>query len=119
MQTLRRLNDPERYYGLSWRGWLGVALAGGGLYGAVRISPLGTRPTITIAVLVLTFCGVALQALSGQALGPARHSSAVIRHQLSPKLLFLPPQPESGGLVLEIPADAGKPAPDLAQEAPA
>ena len=25
MQTLRRLNDPERYYGLSWRGWLGVA----------------------------------------------------------------------------------------------
>jgi hypothetical protein len=35
METLRRLNDPERYYGLSWRSWLGVAIGGGLLYGAV------------------------------------------------------------------------------------
>ena len=90
MQTLRRLNDPERYYGLSWRGWLGVAVGGGLLYGAVRISPLGLRPTITIVVLALTFCGVVLHALSGQALGPGRHLLALVRYGLTPKQLTLP-----------------------------
>ena len=93
MQTLRRLNDPERYYGLSWRGWLGVALGGGVLYGAVRISPLGMRPTITIVVLALGFCGVALNALGGQALGPGRHLAALVRYRLSPKRLALPAAP--------------------------
>jgi hypothetical protein len=101
MQTLRRLNDPERYYGLSWRGWLGIAIAGGALYGAVRISPLGVRPTITIAVLVLAFCGVALHALGGQALGPGRHLLALLRYRLSPKLLTVPATPARGGLVLD------------------
>jgi hypothetical protein len=101
MRTLRRLNDPERYYGLSWRGWLGVAIAGGALYGAVRVSPLGVRPTITIAVLVLAFCGVALHALGGQALGPGRHLLALVRYRLSPKLLTVPAKPARGGLVLD------------------
>jgi hypothetical protein len=101
MQTLRRLNDPERYYGLSWRGWLGVALSGGVLYGAVRISPLGVRPTITIVVLVLAFCGVALHALSGQALGPGRHLLALARYALAARRLTLPAQAERGGLVLQ------------------
>jgi hypothetical protein len=101
MQTLRRLNDPERYYGLSWRGWLGVAIAGGALYGAVRISPLGARPTITIVVLALAFCGVALSAIGGQALGPGRHVMALLRYQLSPRLLEVPAAPGRGRLVLE------------------
>ncbi len=100
MQTLRRLNDPERYYGLSWRGWLGVAIGGGALYGAVRISPLGVRPTITIVVLALAFCGVALNALGGQALGPGRHLMALLRYRLSAKLLEVPAGAERGGLVL-------------------
>jgi len=106
MQTLRRLNDPERYYGLSWRGWLGVAIAGGALYGAVRVSPLGVRPTITIVVLALAFCGVALNALGGQALGPGRHLTALVRYQLSPKLLEVPAAPERGGLVLDTAPEA-------------
>jgi len=101
MQTLRRLNDPERYYGLSWRGWLGVAVGGGLLYGAVRVSPLGLRPTITIVVLALTFCGVVLHALSGQALGPGRHLLALIRYGLTPKQLMLPAKPDRGGLILD------------------
>lgn len=102
MQTLRRLNDPERYYGLSWRGWLGVAIGGGALYGAVRISPLGMRPTITIVVLALAFCGVALNALGGQALGPGRHLIALLRYRLTPKLLAAPTAPARGGLVLDV-----------------
>jgi hypothetical protein len=108
MQTLRRLNDPERYYGLSWRGWLGVAIAGGALYGAVRVSPLGVRPTITIAVLALAFCGVALNALGGHALGPGRHLIALLRYRLSAKLLEVPAAPERGGLLLHStpPAEA-------------
>lgn len=112
MQTMRRLNDPERYYGLSWRGWLGVALAGGALYGALRISPLGIRPTVTIVVFVLAFCGVALHALSGQALGPARHMSAVLRHRLSSKQLGLPAEPERGGVILDAPRRPDRPAVD-------
>jgi hypothetical protein len=102
MQTLRRLNDPERYYGLSWRGWLGVAIGGAALYGAVRISPLGMRPTITIVVLALAFCGVALNALGGQALGPGRHLIALLRYRLTPKLLAAPTAPARGGLVLDV-----------------
>jgi hypothetical protein len=108
MQTLRRLNDPERYYGLSWRGWLGVAIGGGLLYGAVRISPLGLRPTITIVVLALTFCGVVLHALSGQALGPGRHLLALIRYGLTPKQLTLPAKPERIGLILDAAPAAGE-----------
>jgi hypothetical protein len=100
MQTLRRLNDPERYYGLSWREWAGVAVGGGVLYGAVRVSPLGLRPTITIAVLTVAFCGVVLRALAGQALGPGRHLLALVRYAVSPKELALPAAPERGGLVL-------------------
>lgn len=119
MQTLRRLNDPERYYGLSWRGWFGVAVGGGLLYGAVRISPLGLRPTITIVVLALTFCGVVLHALSGQALGPGRHLLALIRYGLTPKQLTLPAELRRGGLILDAtpPADedAGSPG-DVALE---
>ena len=73
MRTFRRLNDPERYYGLSWRGWLAAGAGGGILYLAVRVSPLGLRPTITIVVLALAFVGVILHGLSGQAIGPARY----------------------------------------------
>ena len=109
METLRRLNDPERYYGLSWRGWLGVAIGGGLLYGAVRISPLGVRPTVTIVVLILAFCGVVLHALSGQALGPGRHVVALARYALAPKQLELPAHTDDGGLLLDRrPAEADK-----------
>lgn len=101
MQTLRRLNDPERYYGLSWRGWLGVGCGGGLLYAAVRISPLGVRPTVTIVVLVLAFCGVVLHASSGQALGPGRHLVALTRYAAAPKQLELPGEPTGGGLLLD------------------
>jgi len=102
MQTLRRLNDPERYYGFSWRGWLGIAIAGGALYAAIRVSPLGVRPTVTIVVLAVAFCGVALNALGGQALGPGGHLVALLRYRLCAKLLEVPPAPERGGLVLDI-----------------
>jgi hypothetical protein len=102
MQTLRRLNDPERYYGLSWRGWLATAAGGGLLYGAVRISPFGVRPTVTIVVLALAFCGVVLHALSGQALGPGRHLLALIRYALAPKQITPPTEPQRGGLVLDM-----------------
>lgn len=107
METLRRLNDPERYYGLSWRGWLGVALGGGVVYGAVRVSPLGIRPTVTLVVLALAFCGVVLHALSGQALGPGRHLVVFVRYAFAPKRLELPDRPDRGGLVLDTTPPAG------------
>lgn len=118
MQTLRRLNDPERYYGLSWREWAGVGLAGGLLYAAVRLSPLGVRPTVTIVVLISAFCGVLLRAASGQALSPARLLVAVVRYVIVPKRLLLPEAPERGGLVLVSAPETGADAPadvDLAE----
>jgi hypothetical protein len=60
------------------------------------------RPTITIVLLALAFCGVALNALGGQALGPGRHLMALLRYRLSPKLLEAPAAPARGGLVLDV-----------------
>jgi hypothetical protein len=59
------------------------------------------RPTITIVVLALAFCGVALNALGGQALGPGRHLVALVRYRFSPKLIEVPGTAERGGLVLD------------------
>jgi xanthosine utilization system XapX-like protein len=101
MQTFRRLNDAERYWGLSWRGWLGAGAAGGVLYAAVRLSPLPTKPTITVAVLVLALVGTVLYALSGQALGPGRYAAAVVRYRLATKQLGCPARPDKRGLVLD------------------
>ena len=111
MQTLRRLNDRERYYGLTWRGWLALGLAGGLVYAAVRLSPLGVRPTITIAVLALAFGGALLHAVSGQALGPGAHLLAVIRYKLRPKRLEVPQRPLRGRMVLAEAPDLADPAP--------
>ncbi len=101
MRTFRRLNDPERYYGLSWRGWLAAGAAGGLLYVAVRVSPFGLRATITIVVLALAFAGVILHGLSGQAIGPARYLAVVVRYRLASKTLTVPERPDKLGLVLD------------------
>lgn len=101
MQTYRRLNDPERYYGLSWRGWLAAAGGGGLLYGAVRVSPFGLRATITIVVLALALAGVVLYGLSGQAIGPGRYLVALVRYRLAAKALLAPEAPDKLGFVLD------------------
>jgi len=100
VNTFRRLNDPERYYGLSWRGWLGAGAAGGLLYLAVRVSPLGFRPTITITVLILALAGMALYGLSGQAIGPGRYLVCLLVYRLADKRLTVPEAPDKHGLVL-------------------
>jgi len=106
VHTFRRLNDPERYYGLSWRGWLAAGAGGGLLYLAVRVSPFGLRPTITIVVLALAFVGVILHGLSGQAIGPARYLAVVVRYRLASKTLTVPERPDKLGLVLDSAPEA-------------
>ena len=101
MHTCRRLNDPERYYGLSGRGWLAAGAGGGLLYLSVRVSPFGLRPTITIVVLALAFVGVILHGLSGQAIGPARYLGVMVRYRLASKTLTVPERPDKLGLVLD------------------
>jgi hypothetical protein len=105
VHTFRRLNDPERYYGLSWRGWLAAGAGGGLLYVAVRVSPFGLRPTITIVVLALAFVGVILHGLSGQAIGPARYLAVMVRYRLASKTLTVPERPDKLGLVLDSAPD--------------
>ena len=119
MRTFRRLNDPERYYGLSWRGWLAAGAGGGLLYVAVRVSPLGLRATITIVVLALAFVGVILHGLSGQAIGPARYLAVVVRYRLASKTLTVPERPDKLGLVLDSAPDRGaEPASDAPEVLP-
>jgi hypothetical protein len=100
MQTFRRLNDPERYYGLSVRGWVGVAAGVGVLYLAVRLSPLAVKPTISITLIALTLGGGVLLGVSGQAIGPGRFLLAVITHAVSRGELTLPENPDRGGVTL-------------------
>lgn len=108
MQTFRRLNDSTKYYSLSWRGWLAVGVGGGLLYGAVRVSPLSFKVTLTIALCVLAMSGMVLYALSGQALGPGRYLSAIVRWRLGHKHYLAPPtigdrRPAGGVLVDAVP----------------
>ena len=104
MRTFRRLNDPERFYGLSWRGWIGLAAAGAVLYAAVRFSPLAAKPTISITVITLSLLASVLWGLSGQALGPGRFLIAAVRYAASRKQLTLANEPDRRGLVLADPA---------------
>jgi hypothetical protein len=99
--TLRRLNDRERYWGLTWPAWIALGIAGGVLYGAVRVSPFGTRPTVTIVVLVIALAGTVLAGVSGQALSPGRQLLAIVRYRRSPKRYRLPATPDRHGLVLD------------------
>lgn len=108
--TLRRLNDKERYWGLTWPGWAAAAAAGGVLYAAVRLSPFGLKPTITIVVLLLAVVAVIVLGVSGQALSPGRHLGAMINHRRRPKRWALPARPDRRGLVLAT-------APDLTVDA--
>jgi hypothetical protein len=107
--TLRRLNDRERYYGLTWPGWVALAVSGAILYGAVRISPFGLRATVTIVVLVLAFLASVALALQGQTIGPGRYLLALYRYRCASKQLAPPTEPDKYGLVLDtVPAPEGE-----------
>ncbi len=99
--TLRRLNDRERYWGLTWPAWIAVGIAGGVLYGAVRVSPFGVRVTITLVVLILAFAGMVIAGVSGQALSPGRQLAAIVRYRRAPKRYRLEAVPDRRGLVLD------------------
>jgi hypothetical protein len=99
--TLRRLDDRERYWGLPWTGWVAATAAAGALYVAVRFSPLGTKPTITLTLFILAFAGMVLYGVSGQALSPGRQLLAILSYRRSRKLLELSDRVERRGLVLD------------------
>jgi hypothetical protein len=101
MRTFRRLNDGARYYGLTWRGWLALGLAGAVLYAAVRLSPVGSRPTITMTLFALAAAGMVLYAVSGQALGPVRYIGAFVRWRCGPGS-FDAAAPVRGGVVVDV-----------------
>jgi hypothetical protein len=101
MRTFRRLNDGARYYGLTWRGWLALGLAGAVLYAAVRLSPLGSRPTITMTLFALAAASMVLYAVSGQALGPGRYIAAFVRWRCGPGS-FDAAAPVRGGVLVNV-----------------
>jgi hypothetical protein len=106
--TLRRLNDRERYWGLTWPGWIAAVAAGGVLYGAVKLSPFGFKPTVTIVALLIGLFAMVLLGVSGQALSPGRQMQAIARYRRSPKRWTLPAGADKHGLVL-----ATAPPPDI------
>jgi hypothetical protein len=101
MRTFRRLNDGARYYGLTWHGWLALGLAGTVLYAAVRLSPLGYRPTITMTLFALAAAGMVLYAISGQALGPGCYIAAFVRWRCRPAF-FDAVTPVRDGVVVDV-----------------
>jgi hypothetical protein len=109
--TLRRLNDRERYWGLTWPGWIAGATAGGVLYGAVKLSPFGFKPTVTIVAVLIALFAMVLLGVSGQALSPGRQLQAIARYRRSAKRWTLPAGPDKHGLVL-----ATAPPPDIDAE---
>lgn len=98
--TLRRLDDRERYWGLTWPGWVAAVVGAAVLYLAVRFSPLSTKPTITMTLFVLAFAAMVLYGVSGQALSPGRQLLAIVAYRRSPKTLQLADRPDRQGLVL-------------------
>jgi len=106
--TLRRLNDRERYWGMTWPGWAAAAGAGAILYATVKLSPFGVKPTVTIVVLLLALGTTIVLGVSGQALSPTRHLIAIIDYRRRPKRWALSGRPDKRGLVLasapELPA---------------
>jgi len=98
--TLRRLNDRERYWGLTWPGWLAAISAGAVLYAAVKLSPFGVKPTVTIVVLLLGLGVTIVLGISGQALSPGRHLLAIIAYRRDAKQYALAEQPDRHGLLL-------------------
>ena len=104
--TLRRLNDRERYYGLTWPGWVALAVSGAVLYGAVRISPFGLRATVTVVVLLLAFVASVALALQGQTIGPGRYLLALYRYRRQSKRFAPPAEPDRHGLVLDAAPDS-------------
>jgi hypothetical protein len=99
--TLKRLGQSERWLWFTWRGWLAALCAVGVLYAAVKLSPLGFRATVTIALLALTALGMLLWGVCGRALAPERYLLAVVRYKRSAKTLTCPGQPDRLGLVLD------------------
>jgi hypothetical protein len=109
MRTFRRLDDPTRYYGLSKWGWLAVALAGGALYGFVRLSPFDVRATLSVLLIACVLPAMAAFAASGQALGAGRYLAALASWAVGPKrYAHRPDDLPDGGIVLDGPP------PDLA-----
>ncbi len=98
--TLRRLNDRERYWGMTWPAWAAAAGAGGVLYAAIRLSPLGVKPTVTIVALLLVLAGTVVAGVSGQALSPSRQLRAIVAYRRSAKHWRLT-GPDDAGLVLD------------------
>jgi hypothetical protein len=109
--TLRRLNDRERYWGLTWPAWAGATSTGGVLYAAVRLSPFAVKPTVTIVVLLLALAAMVVAGVSGQALSPARQLRAIVAYRRSPKRWQLG-DPDDRGLVLVHPPELAPDDPD-------
>jgi hypothetical protein len=100
--TLRRLNDRERYYGLTWPGWVALAAAGGILYAAITVSPFGIRATVTVVVLLLALIASVALGLQGQTIGPGRYLVALYRYRRAAKQFAPPTRPDRHGFVLDV-----------------
>jgi hypothetical protein len=98
--TLRRLNDRERYWGLTWPGWIAAITAGGVLYAAVKLSPFAFKATVTIVALLIALLVMVLLGVCGQALSPGRQLQAIARYRRSPQRWTLPAAADKHGLVL-------------------
>jgi hypothetical protein len=78
----RTLDDPVRFLGLSLAGWIGALVAAGVGYGWLLVSPLGWRPSVSVAVIALGGPTCLLLLREPSTVGPARLLAGVLRWRL-------------------------------------
>ena len=89
----RTLDEPVRFLGIALAGWAGLLAAAGVGYGWLLLSPLGTRASISVAVIVLGAPACLLVLREQTTVGPARLLTGVLRWRAHAQLHHAPPQP--------------------------
>ena len=99
--TLRRLDDRERYWGLTWPGWLAAAPGPARCIWRSGCRPSAPSRRSRSPCSCWRSSGMVLYGVSGQALSPGRQLLAIISYRRSAKLLALADRAERRGLVLD------------------
>jgi hypothetical protein len=107
----RTLDDPVRFLGLSLAGWIGGLVAAGVGYGWLLVSPLGWRPSVSVAVIALGAPTCLLLLREPSTVGPARLLVGILRWRIRGSRLVAPDRAAitSGGVRLETPRSSAKP----------
>jgi hypothetical protein len=107
----RTLDDAVRFLGLSLAGWIGALAAAAVGYGWLLVSPLGWRPSVSVAVIALGAPTCLLVLREPSTVGPARLLLGVLRWRIRGSRLEAPDRDAitCGGVRLDAPKRPAQP----------